>query len=91
MEITHKRLAESRTPEMESIDTGVNVSNSGLQSDGTYINNLPILTLAEDSVEFAVEGFEAPPRNPREISHFGNDGTTTASDCSSRVRRAQAS
>ncbi len=25
---------------MENIDTGVNVSNSGLQADGTYINNL---------------------------------------------------
>lgn len=61
MEITHKRLAESRTPDMENIDTGVNVSNSGLQADGTYINNLPVLTLAEDTVEFAVEGFEPPP------------------------------
>ncbi len=56
MEIVHKRLADSTKPEDRNRDAGVNVSNSGLDADGNYTNNLPILTLAQDSVTFPVEG-----------------------------------
>ncbi|MEQ1828975.1 MAG: tetratricopeptide repeat protein, partial [Pirellula sp.] len=54
MEIVHQRL--NSNPVDPQLDSGANVSNSGMQADGTYRNNLPVLTLATDTVTFPIEG-----------------------------------
>jgi tetratricopeptide (TPR) repeat protein len=56
MEIVHRRLKEKAVD--ASLDSGANVSNSGLKEDGTYENNLPILTLASDTVTFPIDGLD---------------------------------
>jgi tetratricopeptide (TPR) repeat protein len=56
MEIVHKRLKETHGTVDSNLDAGINISNSGLKEDGTYYNNLPIVTLASDTVTFPVEG-----------------------------------
>ncbi len=61
MQLTHKRLKAALTQAEEGMDSGLNISNSGLKADGTYINNLPVLTLAEDSVLFSIAGLDPPP------------------------------
>jgi tetratricopeptide (TPR) repeat protein len=58
MEITHKQLLQQQDPSIATKNVGANISNSGLQADGTYVNNLPIITLASDSVVFPVEGLD---------------------------------
>jgi tetratricopeptide (TPR) repeat protein len=60
MAITHQRLKETLKPDVANKDVGANVSNSGLKEDGTYVNNLPVLTLASDSITFPVEGINSP-------------------------------
>lgn len=68
MELTHKRLKEVLTPELAGLDSGLSLSNSGLKEDGTYVNNLPVLTIAEDSVWFSIEGLDPPtPQKERDI------------------------
>ncbi len=56
MSITHQRLKQALNPSMQGKDVGAVVSNSGLQADGTYVNNLPIITMATDTITFPVEG-----------------------------------
>jgi tetratricopeptide (TPR) repeat protein len=64
MDIVHKQLRStdpsdaSSTDASRIVDSGVNVSNSGMQEDGTYRNNLPVLTLATDTVVFPIEGLD---------------------------------
>ena len=55
MEIVHKRLREAHGIVDPNLDAGINVANSGLKEDGTYYNNLPVLTLASDTVTFPIE------------------------------------
>jgi tetratricopeptide (TPR) repeat protein len=55
MEIVHKRLRETHGIVDPNLDAGINVANSGLKEDGTYYNNLPVLTLASDTVTFPIE------------------------------------
>jgi tetratricopeptide (TPR) repeat protein len=64
MDIVHKRLMSddptdaSTSDKTRTIDSGAYVSNSGMQEDGTYQNNLPVLTLAADTVIFPIDGLE---------------------------------
>jgi hypothetical protein len=58
MEIVHKRL-KAVSDERDVKGTGGEIDKSGLRDDGTYFNNLPVMTLASDSVTFPVEGIDA--------------------------------
>jgi tetratricopeptide (TPR) repeat protein len=58
MEIVHQRLKQSNVGK-DVANTGAEISNSGLRDDGTYVNNLPVMTLASDTVVFGIEGLDA--------------------------------
>jgi len=56
MEIVSKKLKERWTSEIGGMDVGANPSNMELDENGVYVNNLPVLTLAEDRVTFPIAG-----------------------------------
>lgn len=70
MSITHQRLKEALNPELAGKDVGANVSNSGLQPDGSYVNNLPIITMASDSIVFPVEGSDGSQLAEKQTSEI---------------------